>query len=95
VRRRNRVAPREAFGLTATHVDFLRRTVRVDQQLVSLQGTAPYLAPPKTAASHRTVPVPQLVVDALADHVAKFPPGDDGLLFTNRDGKPLEPQSFW
>jgi integrase len=84
----------EAFGLTATHVDFLRRTVRVDQQLVSLQGTAPYLAPPKTAASHRTVPVPQLVVDALADHMAKFPPGNDGLLFTNRDGKPWSRNRF-
>jgi integrase len=84
----------EAFGLTAAHVDFLRRTVRVDQQLVTLQRKAPYLAPPKTAASHRTIPVPQLVIDALADHLAKFPPSDDGLLFTNRDGKPWSRNRF-
>jgi integrase len=84
----------EAFGLTVTHVDFLRRTVRVDQQLVSLQGRSPYLAPPKTAASHRTVPVPQLVVDALADHLANHPPRDDGLLFTDRDGKPWTRNRF-
>lgn len=84
----------EAFGLTPQHVDFLERTIRVDQQLVSLQGKAPFLAPPKTAASHRTVPVPRLVVDALVDHMATFPPGKDGLLFTNREGTPWRRNRF-
>jgi len=84
----------EVFGLTAERIDFVRCTVRVDQQLVTLQGRAPYVAPPKTAASHRIVPVPQLVVDAIAEHMVRFPPGDDGLLFTNRDGKPWRRNRF-
>ena len=33
----------------------------------------PYLAPPKTPASYRTIPLPQVVVDALAAHLATFP----------------------
>jgi integrase len=31
------------------------------------------MAPPKTAASYRTVPLPQVVIDALAAHLATFP----------------------
>jgi integrase len=75
----------EALGLTTDHVDFLRRTIRVEQQLVLLQGRPPYLAPPKTAASHRTIPVPQLLIDAVAEHTATYRAGEHGLLFTNRD----------
>jgi integrase len=75
----------EGCGLTVEHVDFLRRTIRVEQQLISLQGKAPYLAPPKTAASYRTIPVPELVIDALAEHMTNYPPSAAGLLFTTRD----------
>jgi integrase len=84
----------EAFGLTTDHVDFLRRTIRVEQQLISLQGRAPYAAPPKTAASYRTVPVPQLVIDALAEHMTNHPPNAAGLLFTTRDRQPWTRKRF-
>ncbi len=84
----------EAFGLTVEHVDFLRRTIRVEQQLLSLQGKPPSLAAPKTAASYRTVPVPQLVIDALAEHMANYPPTSAGMLFTNRDGRPWSRNRF-
>jgi integrase len=63
----------EAFGLELGHVDFLRRTLKVEQQLVTVPGKPPYLAPPKTRASYRTIPLPQVVVDALAAHLAAFP----------------------
>lgn len=62
----------EAFGLTVDRVDFLRRTLRIDRQLVTVPGRAPFLGPPKTTASHRTIPLPQVVVDALAAHLAAF-----------------------
>jgi len=84
----------EVFGLTADRVVFLKCTVRVDQQLVLLQHGPPFLAPPKTAASHRTVPVPQLVVDAITKHMVRFPPSDHGLLFTNRDRRPWRRNRF-
>jgi integrase len=63
----------EAFGLEVEAIDFLRRTLQVRQQLVTMPGLAPYLAQPKTPASYRTVPLPQVVVDALAAHLAAFP----------------------
>jgi integrase len=63
----------EAFGMELETVDFLRRTLEVRQQLVTMPGKAPYLAPPKTPASYRTVPLPQVVIDALAAHLAAFP----------------------
>lgn len=63
----------EAFAVEVEAVDWLRRTLRVDRQLVLLPGDEPYIAPPKTPASYRTVPLPQVVVDALAAHLAAFP----------------------
>jgi integrase len=64
----------EAFAVEVEAVDWLRRTPRVDRQFVLLPGGEPYIAPPKTPASHRTVPLPQIVVDALAAHLATFRP---------------------
>jgi integrase len=56
----------ECFGLTVDRIDFLRRIVRVDRQLLSVPGRPPFLAPPKTSASVRTIPLPQVVLHALA-----------------------------
>jgi integrase len=84
----------ECFGLVLSKVDFLRRTVRVDQQLVLLPRRPPFLAPPKTSASHRTIPLPQVVVTALSEHVRQFPvTHPDGLLFTD-DGEALRRTAF-
>jgi integrase len=63
----------EALGLEVEAVDFLRRTLEVRQQLVTMPGKPPYLAPPKTPSSYRTIPLPQVIVDALAAHLAVFP----------------------
>ena len=67
----------EAFGLTVPHVDFLRRRLDVVQQLVLVQNRPPFLAPPKTDASIRTIPLPQSVADALARHLERFPPNEN------------------
>ncbi|MDP8975753.1 MAG: site-specific integrase [Actinomycetota bacterium] len=79
----------EALGLTVDRVDFLRRTIRVDRQLVTVSGQAPYLAPPKTPSSTRTIPAPQVALDALAAHLASFEPGPAGLVFTDDDGQAI------
>lgn len=79
----------EAFGLTVDRVDFLRRTVTVDRQLISAVGKAPEFGPPKTEASYRTVPVAKVVTDALAAHLAEFGPGPDGLIFTGDTGEAI------
>ena len=84
----------ECFGLTVDRVDFLRRTVTVDRQVVVHAGSPPHLAPPKTKASYRTVPVPQVVLDALAAHLAAYTSGLEGLVFTNDKGEAIRRTSF-
>ncbi len=84
----------ECLGLTVDRVDFLRRTVTVDQQLVTVARREPFLAPPKTAASVRTIPMPQVVVDALSAHIATHGLGLGGLLFPGDDGQPMRRQVF-
>ena len=79
----------ECFGLTVDKVDFLRRTVRVDRQLISAVGGVPEWGPPKSKAGFRTVPVPEVVGSALAEHLARYGPGPAGLAFVNTLGKPL------
>jgi integrase len=84
----------ECFGLTVDRIDFLRRQVTVDRQLCLLPGGPPSLGPPKTAASYRTIPLPQVVVDALASHLTSFPVGSGGLVFTNDAGAPIRRTRF-
>lgn len=93
----------EILGLAVEAVDFLRREVHVEQQLVYISGTGVFLAPPKTKAGVRTVPVPSHALEALSEHLRRFPPteirvpwGDpDGgevsarLVFLSTKGKPI------
>jgi len=87
-----------AGGGTGLHavdrIDFLRRQMVVDRQLINLPGQAPHLAPVKTRASVRTVPLPQTVVASLAEHLAAFPAEPTGLVFAGGDGRPMM-RSAW
>ncbi len=69
----------ECFGLSLDRVDFLRREVRVDRQLVSVRGETPGFGPPKSRAGHRTVPMPELVAVTLSSHLARYGPRRGGL----------------
>ena len=64
----------EITGLELESVDFLRREVDISQQLVCVTGMEPYLGPPKTRGSARTVELPAVVAAALARHIEQFPP---------------------
>ena len=87
--------PGELFGLILDRVDFLRRSVRVDQQLARLPGGGVGLEPPKTAASYRSVPLPQTVADELAAHLARWSPHPTlGVLFTTSAGGPVQERVF-
>jgi integrase len=102
--------PGETFGLELEHVDFLRREIHVEQQLVTISGQAPYLGPPKTKTSRRTVELPAVTAVALAEHIRAYPPVpveiEDRtnprkphlrtalLLFTNVKGQPLHTSSW-
>ena len=75
----------ELMALRVHDVDFLRRTVRVEWQ-TSPNGKD--RMPPKTPRSRRTVPLPEVVAEALAKHIAINPVNNDGLLFTTLHGLP-------
>ena len=59
-----------------------------------MAGHGVYTCEPKTPSSYRTVPLPQVVVDALAEHLALHPAGPDGWLFTAPEGGPIVRTSF-
>ncbi len=97
--------PGEAAGLTLERVDFMRREIHVDRQLTTIvrdaadtpEGetrTTAVLAPPKTAASVRTVPVGDSLIAELNRHLAEHPPVEmepgATLLFSNRNRQPLK-----
>jgi integrase len=83
----------EAFGLTVEHLDLLHKQLRVEQQLVQILGD-PEFGPPKTKASRRQIPLPDVVVDALASHLATYGSGPSGLVFTDEQGRPLRRSRF-
>jgi integrase len=79
--------PGEAAGLTTPQLNFLRRSVLVDRQLI--QTRPPTFGPVKTAASVRVVPLANLTLTQMAAHMAAHPPGDQGTVFSRQDGTPL------
>jgi integrase len=82
----------ECFGLTVDRVDFLRKHVRVDRQLVAAKAGVPGFGPPKSKAGFRTVPMPDVVSSALAERLARHgPPGGAGVHQHARE--PAHPQS--
>ncbi|MGY1736856.1 tyrosine-type recombinase/integrase [Geodermatophilus sp. SYSU D00684] len=78
----------ELLALRAEDVDFLRRTARVEWQFTSGSGSK-FRTEPKSPRSRRTIPAPQVVLDALAAHWAIHTPGEDGSVFTTAMGTPL------
>jgi integrase len=84
----------EALGLSVDRVDFLRRQLTVDRQLLKVAGSADAFGPPKTRASLRTVPVPDIVLEDLSRHLATYRAEPDSLLFVNARGRPWSYSRF-
>ncbi|CAN5577591.1 site-specific integrase [soil metagenome] len=87
----------ECFGLVADRLYLPEKpgdrngTVKVDQQLSKANPVT--FGPPKTQASYRTIPLPDVVVTALKEHMKQYPLGPEGLVFTWR-GKAIPRSSF-
>lgn len=84
----------EASGLTVDRLDFLRRTLRVDRQLITRHVPAPVLGPAKTESSNRTIPLATFLLDALADHLHRFPAAPGDLVLRSPAGLPLDSDRF-
>lgn len=80
----------EALGLTRDSVDFLRRELTVSAQL-SPQGT---LVAPKSEESARRIPLGDVVLEALSEHLRRFPAGVHGIIVTTSHGNPVR-RSAW
>jgi len=78
----------EMLGLRAKSVDLLRGQVDVSEILVEVSGHLHH-GPPKTRAGRRIVPVPRVVVDALADHLRMHPASPEDLVFRAPEGGPV------
>lgn len=77
----------ELLALRTQDVDFLGRTVRIDEQIDRLTRER---VPPKTRSSRRTIPLPDVVSLRLSRHIREHPPAPNGLLFHTRAGLPLD-----
>jgi integrase len=78
----------EALGLTLDRIDAVSGMLRVDQQVI-IVNRLPALAPPKTVASVREVPVPRFLLDAIQRHVEQFQLAADAVLCSSARGKLL------
>lgn len=87
--------PGELFGLTLDRVEFLKRQVRVEQQLVRVRGEGVVIGPLKTSSSYRSVPLPEPVARAIAAHLDSFAAHPElGLVFTNERDRPIQQFPF-
>ncbi|MCW2718572.1 site-specific integrase, partial [Pseudonocardia sp.] len=81
----------ELLGLQVQNCDFLGRSVRIDHQADRDTGE---MVPPKTRQSRRTIPMPKVVANELAAHLAAFPASPTGLLFHTATDRPYH-QAFY
>ncbi|MBA3287567.1 MAG: tyrosine-type recombinase/integrase [Acidimicrobiia bacterium] len=84
----------EACGLTVDRVDFLRRRVTIDRQVVTPATGGCHFGPPKTSASNRSLPLPGVVGEVLAAHLGEYGEGPSRLIFTTPDGKMIARQTW-
>ncbi len=83
----------ELAALTPAHLDLLRRSLRVEETLNEVRGEL-VVGPPKTKASRRTVSLPAFLGDVLAEHLAAFPVGEAGYVFSSPKGAALRRNAF-
>ena len=97
----------EAFGLAVNQIDATAGMITVSQQVIAVDRH-PVLAPPKTSASMRDVPMPLFLQDAITRHLAELALSDGDVLcrtpkrtllrrdYYNREiWKPAWPRQEW
>lgn len=68
--------------------------MRVDRQLVNRHVPSPVLGPTKTDSSNRTIPLAGFLLEALAEHLSRFPAGPGDLVLRSPAGLPLDSDRF-
>lgn len=89
----------ELRGLTIDRVSSTFGTIRIDRQLSrATRSDAVRFGSTKTEASTRTIPVADVVLDAIEQHVDTFGTHETGLILTSEVGSPVVPsvlQHVW
>jgi integrase len=96
--------PSELAGLRVQDLDLLRRRITVAGSLVAVEayGDVPATlseGPPKTAAGHRTIPIPAWLCEMVGETVGRrsegrLPLGPDERVFVGVSGRPLDTKWF-
>jgi integrase len=79
----------ELAGLRVRRVDLLHHRITVAEQLLEVRGQLA-VGPTKTVAGQRTVTLPTVAAEALAEHLSVYAEaGPDGLVFSAERGGPI------
>lgn len=84
----------ELFGLKASRIDFTRGSVRIVETIVEVDGKLHLEQKPKTRAGTRTVPLPSIILEALAAHLRAYNRQPDEFVFTAPEGGPVRLAAF-
>jgi len=83
----------ELIALDTDHYQPDQRIIRIERSLAEVRGHLRF-GQPKTAAARRAVTVPSWLPHVINQHLADYPPGPDGLLFTAPEGGPIRRNTF-
>ncbi len=85
----------ELAALRRSDIDFQARTVRISRQLSEQRGGGFMFGAAQVGRWLPTVAIPAVITPDPASHIVTFAaPGDDGLVFTSSEGKPLRRSNF-
>jgi integrase len=84
----------ELAGLRVKRVDLLHGQITVAEQLLEVRGRLAF-GPTKTGAGLRTVTLPSVAAEALAEHLSLYAEaGPQGLVFSAERGGPIRRSNF-
>lgn len=89
--------PGENFALRLDDLDWRHNEIAVDESVVVVDGHATIESDLKRIRSHRSVPMPSMVMEILAQHIGTYLPLDapgDTLIFTGERGALVRPDLF-
>jgi hypothetical protein len=83
----------ELVALRAHRCDLVRDVVRVEEKITESGHLIP--GEPKTERSRRAVTLPHSITLELTEHMRRYPPSEDGLVFTAPKGGPIRRPAFY
>ncbi|MGJ5825985.1 tyrosine-type recombinase/integrase [Streptomyces ossamyceticus] len=87
----------EILGLRWQDINFATGEIKLVQQLLKVEKGKPIIGPLKTDSSERELPLLSVLQEGfnrLAEERRGRPASEHDLVFTTRDGKPIDPRNF-